>query len=199
MEDPEKLTLKLLQAIDERSDMSQRRLSQRLGVALGLTNSYLKRCIRKGFVKIREVPSNRYLYYLTPKGFAEKSRLTTTYLSVSFDFYREASKSYEELFNECQLNGWSRILLCGISELAEVAYLKAAGSDSVLVGVYDKEVSQRSFCGIDVYADVTNLPSADAFFVCAIRSPERFLEHLRDHFEMDRILVPSILTLRGRT
>jgi Mn-dependent DtxR family transcriptional regulator len=65
------MTLELLEAIEEKSDVTQRRLARELGVALGLANSYLKRCERKGLVKIHKAPANRYLYYLTPKGFAE--------------------------------------------------------------------------------------------------------------------------------
>ena len=72
----EQLVLELLDAVGKRSDLSQRHLAHHMGVALGLANSYLKRCVRKGLIKITEVPANRYLYYLTPKGFTEKSRLT---------------------------------------------------------------------------------------------------------------------------
>ena len=82
----EVLTLEILDVIQKQSDVSQRHLAQHLGVALGLANSYLKRCVRKGLIKITEAPANRYLYYLTPMGFAEKSRLTARYLNYSFSF-----------------------------------------------------------------------------------------------------------------
>ena len=68
--------LEVLDAVHQRSDLSQRHLARQMGVALGLANSYLKRCMRKGLIKISAAPANRYLYYLTPKGFSEKSRLT---------------------------------------------------------------------------------------------------------------------------
>ena len=74
-------TLGILNAIDDKNDITQRHLAARLNVALGLTNSYLKRCIHKGLVKVHQAPATRYLYYLTPKGFTEKSRLTSAYLS----------------------------------------------------------------------------------------------------------------------
>jgi len=80
------LTLELLEAIEARSDVTQRHLADRLGVALGLANSYLKRCARKGLIKVHQAPANRYLYYLTPQGFAEKARLTGEYLTSSLDF-----------------------------------------------------------------------------------------------------------------
>ena len=97
------LTLELLDAVQRQSNVSQRHLAQRLGVALGLANSYLKRCVRKGFIKIIEAPANRYLYYITPKGFAEKSRLTAQYLAYSFSFYRQASESCLRVFTLCQI------------------------------------------------------------------------------------------------
>ena len=62
--------------VEENSQITQRSLASELGIALGLTNAYLKRCVRKGWVKINQAPANRYAYYLTPRGFAEKSRLT---------------------------------------------------------------------------------------------------------------------------
>jgi len=85
------LTLEILQAIEGDSEVTQRHLASRPGVALGLANSYLKRCVKKGLIKIQQAPANRYAYYLIPKGFAEKIRLTAEYLSLSFDFYRRAS------------------------------------------------------------------------------------------------------------
>ena len=63
----EQMTLEVLDAVGRKSDISQRHLAQELGVALGMANSYLKRCVRKGLIKISDAPANRYMYYLTPK------------------------------------------------------------------------------------------------------------------------------------
>ena len=109
----ESLTLEILEAIEARSDVTQRHLARRTGIALGLANSYLKRCVRKGLVKIQHAPANRYFYYLTPKGFAEKSRLTGQYLSFSFKFYRRAAESCAAALARCENNGWTRVTLCG--------------------------------------------------------------------------------------
>ena len=85
-------TLGVLSAVEADSRVTQRSLASELGIALGLTNSYFKKCIDKGLVKIKQVPANRYAYYLTPRGFSEKSRLTTEYFKTSFSFYRRAKK-----------------------------------------------------------------------------------------------------------
>ena len=89
-------TLEILAIVQNSEQLSQRYLARQLGVALGLANSYLKRCVKKGWVKVQQAPANRYLYYLTPTGFAEKSRLTTQYLSYSssvrliYEFMRQS-------------------------------------------------------------------------------------------------------------
>src|ERR1700676_2162496 len=85
-----RIVLGLLESVERNGQQTQRRLASELGIALGLVNAYLKRCVKKGLVKVSEAPARRYAYYLTPQGFAEKSRLTIEYLTSSFSFFRQA-------------------------------------------------------------------------------------------------------------
>ena len=87
----ERITLNLLDVVEGNSAITQRSLAAELGVALGLTNTYLKRCAKKGLIKVKQIPSNRYSYYLTPSGLTEKSRLMAEFLKQSFNFFRLAS------------------------------------------------------------------------------------------------------------
>ena len=98
--DPE-IMLGLLTSIERDSGITQRKLACDLGIALGLANAYLRRCVRKGLIKMSQVPLNRYAYYLTPQGFGEKSRLTAEYLAVSFNFFRRARGDCADLFERC--------------------------------------------------------------------------------------------------
>src|SRR5262252_9985769 len=84
----DRIVLGLLNSVEADGARSQRRIAAELGIALGLVNAYLKRCVKKGLVKVHDAPARRYAYYLTPQGFAEKSRLTVQYLSDSFSFFR---------------------------------------------------------------------------------------------------------------
>ena len=149
-EKEDSLTLGLLEEIEKNQDVTQRHLASHLGVALGLANSYLKRCARMGFIKIQQAPANRYLYYLTPKGFAEKSRLTAEYLSSSFAFYGRAGDSLKTLFNECERKNLKNILLCGVSELAEIATLRAQEHNVKIIGIYDPYYSSNRFLSYSV-------------------------------------------------
>ncbi|OGI65034.1 MAG: hypothetical protein A2W18_05600 [Candidatus Muproteobacteria bacterium RBG_16_60_9] len=187
--------LDLLDAVHERSDLSQRHLARQMGIALGLANSYLKRCIRKGLIKISAAPANRYLYYLTPKGFSEKSRLTARYLSLSLDFYRRAGESCIKTLGDCQARGWRRIILCGASDLAEIAALRALEMDIVVVGIVDPDSERQKLVGRQVWR---TLKQADAFDGCVLtdlQSPSQCYRQLTQQIGSDRVLVPDILRL----
>lgn len=147
------LTLGLLSEIEKAEAASQRPVATRLGVALGLVNTYLKRCIRKGLIKIEQVPTRRYAYYLTGQGFAEKSRLVTEYLSYSLSFFRTARAEYGAIFETCLREGHTHVVLVGTGELAEIALLSARESDVVLDAVFAPHDGVESFHGVPVCTD----------------------------------------------
>ncbi len=190
------MTLEILQAIDARSDVTQRHLANHMGVALGLANSYLKRCVRKGLVKIQQAPANRYLYYLTPKGFTEKGRLTADYLSYSFSFYRRASESCSEVLEECMSKGQQRLGLYGFSDLAEIAALRAMEHRIELVCLLDPGRSSRRFLNVPVIYALADAPQLDAWLFTELTDSAARLQRLRDAVGVERVLVPSILGLK---
>lgn len=160
--DPE-IVLGLLTSIERNSAITQRKLAGDLGIALGLANSYLRRCVRKGLIKIGQVPLNRYAYYLTPQGFAEKSRLTAEYLTVSFNFFRRARSDCAELLQECAARGWTRVALCGAGDLAEVAVLSAGESEIEVVCVIDPARAGGRCVSVPIVADLAAAQQQGAF------------------------------------
>ena len=60
-DDEARITLGLLDAVGTNSSVTQRLVAGELGIALGLANAYLKRCVRKGLIKVQHVPANRIL------------------------------------------------------------------------------------------------------------------------------------------
>ena len=91
-------TLHLLEEIERDNSPSQRQLAHRLDVSVGLVNSFVKRLASKGYFKITHIPKNRVKYLLTPKGAAEKTRLTYEYIKYSYGFYRDARKKLHKIF-----------------------------------------------------------------------------------------------------
>ena len=59
--------LRVLEAIQQDSRLTQRGLASKLGIALGLANIYLKRMIHKGYIKVVNVQPNRISYLITPR------------------------------------------------------------------------------------------------------------------------------------
>ena len=189
----ESLTLEILEAIEQRDNVTQRHLADRMGVALGLANSYMKRCVRKGLVKVHQAPANRILYYLTPKGFAEKSRLTTEYLSSSFNFYRQASASCSEVFRQCHELEHHKVLLCGLSELAEIASLRASEQGIDIVGTLDLNATTKDFLGLPVWHSFDLLSDFNACVVTELKEPQKLIEYMSTQVNSEIIFIPDIL------
>lgn len=192
------LTLEILDAVERNERVSQRHLARHLGVALGLANSYLKRCISKGWVKVQQAPANRYLYYLTPTGFREKSRLTAEYLKTSLGFYREASESCCVVLDNCERNHWNRILLCGMSDLAEIAILRSLERNLTVVGIYDPASRRESFLGKPIWRHFEDVHLHDARLLTDISASQERYDEIKARGGEPSLLVPDILRLNTR-
>jgi DNA-binding MarR family transcriptional regulator len=192
----DELVLQVLSAVDRDSNTSQRTISRELGVALGLANAYLRRCVRKGWIKIQQVPRRRYVYYLTPQGFAEKSRLTTEYLSASFNFFRLARVQISELIGECAAKGWRRIAFAGASELAEIGVLCAYDFDVTLVGIVDEQKNGSTFAKLPVRGRLADLGPVDAVIITSLSEADRLMHDIGGVIARERVLAPRLLRLR---
>ena len=137
--------LEALQAIAENDRVTQRALAGKLGIALGLANLYLKRLVRKGYVKCVNVQSNRLRYLLTPKGIAEKSRLTYEFMEYSLVLYGQVRQHLYAALKPYADNR-TRIALYGTGEAAELAYLSIAEHGLEMVAVFNG-MAAGSFLG----------------------------------------------------
>ena len=189
----------LLQSVERDGAQSQRKLAADLGIALGLCNAYLKRCVIKGLVKMSAVPTRRYAYYLTPKGFAEKSRLTVDYLSFSFSFFRQARADCSEALNTARARGWQRVALLGVSDLAEIATICALESDVTIAAVVDPRSKQKSFVGVPVLTSLDEIrDQADCVVVTDLKTANETAKAAIEIFGVDRVLIPALLGVRLR-
>ena len=143
-------SLLFLSEITGEEPLSQRELSRRLGIAVGLVNSYLKNLVAKGYVRVKNFPSNRYAYLLTPQGLAEKSRLAYQHLSYFTSLYTVARQDYLDLFRRLEAAGVQEVAFCGVDEVAEVAYLSLQETVLRLVAVMDDTRSGDVFFGVPV-------------------------------------------------
>lgn len=135
----------LLSEISGEQQLSQRELAKRLGIALGLVNSYLKNLVAKGYVRVANFPKNRYAYLLTPQGLAEKSRLAYQHLSYFSGLYTVARQDYLKLFRALAAQGVKGVAFCGVDEVAEIAYLSLKEVGLELELVMDSEAAGGKF------------------------------------------------------
>ena len=160
--------LLLLSELDRDGGATQRTLAIKLGVALGLTNLYLKRLARKGYIKVTTIPRSRIRYLLTPQGFTEKSRLTYLYMQYSLSQYRDMRIRLKEMMSTFDRTHGQRVAIYGTTELAELAYLSLREMNIDCVGFIDES-------------------SRESFLSCPVSSPERIAGW---HF--DQVLITDL-------
>ncbi len=145
--------LRLLEAVHQNGQVTQRGLASKLGIALGLANIYLKRMVHKGFIKVVNLQPNRITYLVTPRGITEKARLTYEFMDYSLHLYGEVRQHLRTALQACAEAG-KRVAICGSGEAAELAYLSLKESGLEPVAVFDED-GHREFLGMPV------LPIAD--------------------------------------
>ncbi|MCR6737142.1 MAG: winged helix-turn-helix transcriptional regulator [Afipia sp.] len=195
--DEDRIVLSLLNSVESDGARSQRHLAAELGIALGLVNAYLKRCVRKGLVKVSQAPARRYAYYLTPHGFTEKSRLTVEYLSSSFSFFRQAKADCADVFEAAKIRNFQNLVLAGKSDLAEVAIISAVECGVSVVAVVDAEGGDTPFVGKNVVSTFADVASPfDAVVVTDVRHARVTFDEAVKLYGPQNVLVPKLLGLR---
>lgn len=201
----QEITRKILDKIDNDPAISQKRLAEEIGISVGMINWHVKRCVGKGLIKLQQAPVRRYLYYLTPEGFAEKAKLTARYLQVGFDIFRTGREQYDGLFNKCRRNGWSGVVIFGDTDMTELALLVAARFDDLgIIGIVDKDAVRAEYHGIKVVTTPRQLLNGgrgikiDAVVACHyLAAINEFMDRdlVLGEFELDqtRFLVPEFL------
>ena len=174
--------LQFLEELEKTPNLSQRELSNKFGIALGVTNACLKRMARRGWIRLRKVPPRRIGYYLTPKGFAEKAKLTMTFFSYNIHHYSRLKAMIGEKFLEMASQGVKRVVFYGVSDEMEVAYVTLQGTNMELVGIVDDndDVKGKNILGREAKdpGELDNL-RADAILITSILEKERILRNLR--------------------
>lgn len=184
-------TLKILEEIESDKKLTQRDLSRKLHISLGLVNSFVKRLVHKGYFKIKALPKNRVRYILTPEGAAEKTRLTYQYIQFSFKFYRESREGLQKLFKYLTGQGVRRVVFYGVSDFAEIAYISLKETPIQMVSLVDEEKKGEKFLNFVVSnpAILSSL-SFDRILITSIGSKDVILDRiLMQGISRDRVII----------
>jgi hypothetical protein len=185
----------LFTTLESGETVSQFALAKRLSVSVGLINALLKRAARKGLAKAKAVPPQRWAYYLTAKGFMEKSRLVAAYLDRSLVFFREARAGYAELFDHLQASGVRRIVLVGQGELAEIAILAKQDADVEIIGVLAFQSNNERLHGLRVLCRLDEVDNSTVLVITDARAPQAAYDEARVQYGTFRIEAPAFLRI----
>ena len=159
------LKLEVLKHVEESSLLTNRKMAEKLGVSVKLTHALLKGMVERGLFHIKKYHARRWDYFLTPKGIAEKIRLTREFVEFSMQFYQEARKASSQVCRDIAESKKKTVAFVGAGELAEIAYLGVKEWNLDLVDIYDE--ASDVFLGFKVKKlDELGGAAAAALIIC---------------------------------
>ncbi len=185
----------LLEEISKDSGASQRKLSELLGVALGVTNACLKKMAKKGYIKIKGVNHKRISYFLTPEGFSEKTRLTYHFLEYTVHYYIDLKKNLTSRLDLISKEGIKSVVYYGAGDVMEVAFVISHETNLELVGIIDddKEKQGKNMFGFTIQGpEAIKELKPDAIIVTSIRYRDNILNGLKLDEELSKIPAYSL-------
>jgi len=176
----EKIHLDTLLEIEKNPSTTQRSLSRKLNISLGLTNAILKNLIKRGWIKAQKLSGRKILYLITPQGMARVTNLL-------YDRFRETQKYYQytkelitSYLNTLYNQGARRVIIHGTNQLSEITFLSLLDSplklESILVD--DSSSLRKKFLGYQV------ITISDFF--------QKYCENLSQIFSKDMVIVSTI-------
>jgi len=111
---------KVIYEIGKDLNTTQRKISHRIGLSLGMTNLVIKKLIAKGYVKVKGLDRKRVQYILTPRGFTEKVKKTHRYLLGTIDTLKKVKEKIQDTVLEYYEKGERNFTILGKGELADI-------------------------------------------------------------------------------
>lgn len=142
--------LRLLEEVDRASDLSQRQLAHRLGIALGVANILVRSLAKQGYIRMTRLSWKRWVYVLTPAGMSRKLNLTFAYIERFVNHYKKVRFLLRQDLARLSLSKDSKVAILGTSEYAELAYLALKDLGVNDIEIFDLRSTDRDFLGIKV-------------------------------------------------
>jgi len=115
--------LEILRVIEEKPYFSQRKIAEEIGISLGQVNFLIKKCVKKGFIKIEKQTAKSLRYNLTPKGMKEKAERTLQYIKISYDTVIKLTERIRSLSDFYQKQGKKIYIVGPEDEVMEIVKL----------------------------------------------------------------------------
>ena len=185
-----KAELDLITALEENHQVSQTKLAKRVGIAVGLVNILMKRAVKRGVIKMQQIPARRYAYYLTPKGFAEKAKLVARYLDSSLNLYRKLRVEYRDIFTGLDAKGIREVVLVGDIDIAELAIMASFDSNISIIRLVNDETN-KSHIGPTPVSNKLDDEYNGIVVICDARAPQACFDDLAQRINPAQIYYPE--------
>jgi len=189
--------LSLLQELEKNPIISQRALSNKFGIALGVTNACLKRMGRRGWIRITSLNHHKIGYFLTPKGFAGKAKLTLHLISWTVQHYSTLKDIIGIRLLEMQNAGAERIVFYGVSDEMEIAYVTLQGLNLKLVGIVEDEekMNRKEVFGFELKRlNQIEILKPDAVLITSLTGQDEKKEKLGKFLDLQKVQIANIST-----
>ena len=192
-ESEQEIYLRLLEHVAVDCEISQARFAEQVGIAKGLANAYFNRCLSKGWIKLRQTPRKRYLYYITPVGLSEKVQLTAKFLTSSYQFYRDARADLVTTMTVARDSGHRSLGVLGAGELAEIAVITSAEARVRIAGILGEPGARKKISGKAVKSSWAEICKADAALLTSVEHARKMHGDMRRDYPHVEVYVPRQL------
>ena len=187
--------LQFLEELEKNPTISQRELSKKFNIALGVTNACIKKLARKGWVKVRGLNQRQIYYHLTSEGLGMKAKLTLKYLAYNVRLYTDLKNLFTRKLQEMESKGIKRVVFYGVGDEMEVAYVTLQWVNLDLVGIVDDDEEKH---GMKLFGyrvkRVEEIPSLrpDGVLITSLTDADRIFEGLKRLIDINRLHIERL-------
>tara|TARA_Y100000589_G_scaffold135376_1_gene129571 strand:- start:5653 stop:6276 length:624 start_codon:yes stop_codon:yes gene_type:complete len=182
--------LDFLSSLEEGKEVTQKNISNKISVSIGFVNALIKKFLKKGIIKVQQAPYKRFVYYLTPEGFSEKSKLVLNYLNDSLSLFRSMRKEFNQLFSE---NLSCEFIIYGISEISEIAILSANEFNANIIGVIEPKTKKKFYFNIPIIKKIPENSKNLKFLLCSTDNAQEIYFKIAENYHENKIFTVSSL------
>lgn len=187
--------LDFLSSLEAGREITQDTISKKISVSIGFVNALIKKFLNKGIIKAQQAPYKRFVYYLTPDGFTEKSKLVLEYLNDSLSLFRSIRKELNFIFSSERNVSF---ILYGISEISEIAILSANETGGKIEGVVDVNIKKREYFGVPVLDKLPKDLRGKKIIICCSKNAQKIYFDLNEKYGNQKIITINTLFVSRR-
>ena len=178
--------LDTLLELKQNPSLTQRSLSRKLNISLGLTNAIIKNLIHRGLIKAKKDTGRKLLYIITPKGLANVSRLMYSRFQETLHYYHYTKDILTAYLMKLYQKGEKTINIYGTGQLAEITYYAGISTPLKLNAIISDDPYKEKFLGQQIisianflsrYSNHNNL-SSKKITILSTNNPEKLTKEI---------------------